>query len=526
MVPGVEQGVDRQRRAAGAAGGVGGALAVSGATVTLSNGTLLTSNSAPAHASVSLASGAVVYALPAPLGHWIASSFLCAWYRQPCAAALGSSCDPEAQPLLEHQPCSVLAQQPRLEGAVVSLLPVGGLDVDYPFRCSAGFFGNTLADQTTPQCAGLCPAGHRCASGTTAPQRCEQGGFCAVGSSTATLCPRGSFSHTPGLTSAQQCQICPRGHWCDQGARVACGVNTFNALEGQFEPRSCLLCPLNSRTTADSAVAETECRCDVGFVRTVVNASSGALGCIRCPDGTECTSLGTTLVTLHLKPGYWRHSVNTSAVYRCPDAGSPTTGCIGGSNASTCKPSLAGAYCKACAEPSWYYSSFDSECRVCTVSGMLDSQAMSILVVALLVVLYIAISVGCTVYDRYVGERSTYLKKRLFAAQPRGLASGRSKRISALRRTTTTLQPLVSSSQQCYRWLRAVHDALKAFVQDLYRRASLSCKLRQLISFVQVLAEIQDVLPIAGIQNLRRGGQRCMCLAVPACFSPDVASRR
>ena len=59
----------------------GGAVAVDAATVTLGNQTSLVRNTAPVGASVTLHTGLAAYVLPAPLGHWIASTFTCRWYR-------------------------------------------------------------------------------------------------------------------------------------------------------------------------------------------------------------------------------------------------------------------------------------------------------------------------------------------------------------------------------------------------------------------------------------------------------------
>ena len=61
----------------------------------------------------------------------------------PCPAA-DANCEPEAQPLLPRQPCPLLVERPVLEGVLVSFLPVGGLDEDFPYACPAGFYGASL----------------------------------------------------------------------------------------------------------------------------------------------------------------------------------------------------------------------------------------------------------------------------------------------------------------------------------------------------------------------------------------------
>ena len=196
----------------------GGALAVGEASVTLSDRTRLHSNTAPTMRSVSIRAGwtgQVAYTLPAPPGHWLAGTF-------PCIRIAGLSD--------RRQPCQLLSALPDLEGAIITMLPVGdglkagGVDEDYPYPCGAGFFGDTKASsQTSMRCSGLCPAGYMCPSGTAEPLPCEVGSFCAVGSSVATRCAPGTYSTARNLTSASQCFDCPLGHVCTGGVKWPCG---------------------------------------------------------------------------------------------------------------------------------------------------------------------------------------------------------------------------------------------------------------------------------------------------------------
>ena len=81
----------------------------------------------------------VTYSMPAPLGWWLPSAFLCMPYRLPCPPN-AVSCNPETQPLLNPQPCDY--SNPDLSGKYLSDRPVGDTDGEYPFPCAPGVVGN------------------------------------------------------------------------------------------------------------------------------------------------------------------------------------------------------------------------------------------------------------------------------------------------------------------------------------------------------------------------------------------------
>ena len=66
----------------------------------------------------------------------VPSAFLCKPYRLPCPPGDGS-CDADAQPLFDTQPCDY-ANQPALLGRTIAMLAPGGLDEDYPYACAPG----------------------------------------------------------------------------------------------------------------------------------------------------------------------------------------------------------------------------------------------------------------------------------------------------------------------------------------------------------------------------------------------------
>ena len=140
------------------------------------------------------AGGTTIYSLPAPAGRWIAGAACrveragcpykrlngsrnilqedheCAATRDECAlitsttaAVGGTSCQPLLSPLL--QPCD-WEIRPDLIGRTFQTLPLGetlAIDVNYPYVCAGAVGGDLRGDQayqSSPQCAGVCPAGY------------------------------------------------------------------------------------------------------------------------------------------------------------------------------------------------------------------------------------------------------------------------------------------------------------------------------------------------------------------------------
>lgn len=119
----------------------GGALAVSGGTVLLRNGTFLWNNDAPVAKSILVeGTGLVFYGLPAPLGKWVIAPILCDMYRVACAAG-DSECVPGEQQLLEDQPCD-WEGIPDMLGLTIAEL--SNIDEDYPLDCRPRAYLNLL----------------------------------------------------------------------------------------------------------------------------------------------------------------------------------------------------------------------------------------------------------------------------------------------------------------------------------------------------------------------------------------------
>lgn len=106
----------------------GGLYLVDDANVLLSNATKLIGNFAPTGLNIAFRSGELQYALPAPLGWWVPGVISCQFYRVPCANA-DPSCDPEAQPALNTQPCA-----PEYYGRHLSVFSLGSIDDAFPYQ--------------------------------------------------------------------------------------------------------------------------------------------------------------------------------------------------------------------------------------------------------------------------------------------------------------------------------------------------------------------------------------------------------
>jgi hypothetical protein len=114
------------------------------------------------------------------------------------------------------QPCDWLTYGDELLGQRGQLLPVL-LPIDddvFPYLCAAGIVGsNETRHQSSPECAGRCPAGFKCPSTPTLnPLPCDAGNYCQLGSVNSQPCPEGTFSNMTNLTAASQCRACPSGY--------------------------------------------------------------------------------------------------------------------------------------------------------------------------------------------------------------------------------------------------------------------------------------------------------------------------
>lgn len=248
-----------------AAGSQGGALHAVDSRIFLSNGTVLEANAATeGGAGIHGERCRVQYILPAPLGRYLPQHSL-------CSTSTLHACE------YEHL------------GLHVATL---SRDVaDFPPYCSAGFVGSSdaPADQSSPTCAGLCPAARYCLKGTVEPQPCTTGSFCAEGSPLPVPCKPGTFTESSNLTSQEECTKCPAGSWCSGGLHIPCSAGSFNPHEGSDSSFACESCPSTYSTTRSSGATRLEqCECLPGYVHA---DKSGTGWCKPCPPGANVRPL-------------------------------------------------------------------------------------------------------------------------------------------------------------------------------------------------------------------------------------------
>jgi hypothetical protein len=150
-------------------------------------------------------------------------------------------------------------------------------------------------------------------------------------------------------------------------------------VRGSATVDACVLCQLGE----DSENGSVACRfCAPEYYRP--HGDSPASECTRC-DVIEGVSCGrdTTIRTLAISTHYWRHSANTTRVYRCKQSGDWTP-CVGGVDGGQegdgyCEPGYHGPRCELCVAPnsseySRYFFKLDAKCYDC---GDVAAQAIA-----------------------------------------------------------------------------------------------------------------------------------------------------
>ena len=338
----------------------GGALAVDGtAAVLLANGTHLRGNTASATGGAfAYVSGSLNYALPAPLGTWVASGALC------------------VRDIREE--CSLIRRDfPTVPDLTVATLTQRAHeDTDYPFACPPGVVGDSLATeaQTRPTCNRPCDAQFYCPAGTVDPHQCPAGEYCERGVSSGQACPR-SMTSAPMSASLEEC-ICDSGFYdsATGGASITCG-----RCSSGFD------CHAPGLTTATLPVKP-------GHFRL----SNATIDVRRCPDASE----------------------GCDARSSCR---SPSSGCAGGNgNASDfCRPGLAGVFCQLCAEPNHYYvAARGGSMARCNTCGDTIGATIGIGLLLLLAVVLVAFG-GSLAFQRLPGKSRAQLLRFFETATPR-----------------------------------------------------------------------------------------------------------
>ncbi|GKT26470.1 conserved unknown protein, partial [Aduncisulcus paluster] len=176
------------------------------------------------------------------------------------------------------------------------------------YDCPTGTYGDD--NRCIP-----CPPGYTC-NGTTATIT-PAGTFAITGSDTSYDCSYGGFglySAISGLTSQDQCILCPEGQYCDGDTDSTACPEGFFCPAGSFKGTH-NICPAGYVTTAtgmgylgDCVDSSNECKngvycgqgatsstsCDAGTRMITDYLGLGILDCLPCERGTACPTATTT----------------------------------------------------------------------------------------------------------------------------------------------------------------------------------------------------------------------------------------
>ncbi|KAJ7305007.1 hypothetical protein JRQ81_010764, partial [Phrynocephalus forsythii] len=244
-----------------------------------------------------------------------------------------------------------------------------------PKPCPPGKYQDEMGQS---QCK-LCPAGKFCdpdlqpENGKDAPSKavikplnCLFGYYCPLGTKSAREfpCPSGTFSNQTGLSSSEECELCPGGKFCaNPGLMTPSGP----CLPGYY-------CILNARVP-NPVHDETGDQCPAGHYCPLGSSiprpcPSGTLlpqpgkisqnACLSCPGGSFCQGEGLARVSGLCHAGYYCEMASTRPDQKlcppgfyCPKGTWSPVPCVSGTisphggewNASACELCPAGYFC-------------------------------------------------------------------------------------------------------------------------------------------------------------------------------------
>ena len=206
------------------------------------------------------------------------------------------------------------------------------------------------------------------------------------------------------------CHVCPLGHFCVAGSSApeACPAGSIGRQERLTSKEFCSECVYPSSSEAGSSTCGICLREYYEPPRTDDRQHGGAdLQCAKCLKSATCPA-NTSLATVVLNPGRWRLSPQSAVTYPCavvgggPDvngtdmAGGNATAswtgpCKGGAVAASdgegyCQPGHMGPLCQICTRPKEYFLKESAKCIACPNPGIAASL-MLVAVAAVLVLL-------------------------------------------------------------------------------------------------------------------------------------------
>ena len=149
------------------------------------------------------------------------------------------------------------------------------------------------------------------------------------------------------------------------------------------------------------------CVCKKGYYNT--NSSAESVLCTACPMGTDCSTNGTTMLSLQsaILPGYFRLSNRSAEIRQCPDYR------LNDTDSSSCSPVgepltdlgcrewTDGPFCHQCnvTDGTRYFSHTTSSCKVCTDNA--DTPAITATVLFLLFITVVGLVLKFKPHERF-----------------------------------------------------------------------------------------------------------------------------
>ena len=261
--------------------------------------------------------------------------------------------------------------------------------------CPAGTFNSEPGREACDACE---PGTFQEESGQVACKACEPGAYCRQqtknqGAPAPTQCRPGTFSNATNLSKAEDCDPCPPGFYCEEGATEpsACPAGKVGLGPNLIAPAFCTTCP-GETTSLPGQTACTFCKEDY-FKSGEDDGKLAKVRCTRCldpEDGATCsetTTLGvgtlthgsTSLAAIRIEPEYWRLSANSTTLSLCLSSADGNSSCVGGTDAGDedefklgyagngyCKAGHTGPLCQVCNRSDFYFDKLEAmECVQC-----------------------------------------------------------------------------------------------------------------------------------------------------------------
>jgi hypothetical protein len=267
--------------------------------------------------------------------------------------------------------------------------------------CAPGKFSTTIGATNIETCIN-CYSGLISGFGSNICHKCS-GGEYKSGPNSCRKCPSGRFGSNIGLENINNCLECHKGKYSstiggyNESVCKNCPIGKYNNLKGQTHILNCINCESGKYSTTNgnpsisnciscinnalSNINNTHCFCDKGYYQIEQN---GNLICEECPKQADCIK-NTTIKTLNIKPGYWRHSLLSTDINECfiEDA------CLGGiaheDINDICYDNHQGPFCSLCIEN--YAKTTNDLCAECPK----DQKGLNIFITCLIISIILSV---------------------------------------------------------------------------------------------------------------------------------------